>query len=197
MLYNPCAALACYMTEVSPITRVDRVVRLVLGVARLGEVDLRGWWNCHGLDGVGSYVLKRMLPRTWRSAALELDVLSARRRHEDALAERKSALHLFSDELPFRRWATAWLSEQKTADRVDELLVELGEWNSDMAMSRLREWTDEPAPGEVLAGGLRLGNVSMPSHEDMEALESISHRLAAAYLGLDESFRAPYLDLAV
>ncbi len=158
---------------------------------------MRGWWNCHGLDRVGSFVLKRTLPRTWRSAALELDILSAHRRHEDALAERKSALHLFSDELPFRRWATAWLSEQKTADRVDELLVELGEWNSDMAMSRLRKWTEEPAPGEVLASGLRLGRVRIPSHEDMETLEDIAHRLAAAYLGLDESFRAPYLDLAV
>ena len=172
------------------------MVRLVLGVARLGEADLRCWWSCHGLDEVGSYVLKRMLPRTWRSAALELDVLSARRRHEDALAQRKSALHLFSDELPFRRWASAWLSEQKTADRVDELLVELGEWNSDTALNRLREWTHEPVPGEVLAGGLRLGRVRMPSHEDTEALESIARRLAAAYLSLDESFRAPYFDLA-
>ncbi len=168
----------------------------MLGVARLGEADLRGWWNCHGLDEVGSYVLERMLPRTWRSAALELDVLSARRRHEDALAERKSALHLFSDELPFRRWTTAWLSEQKTADSVDELLVELGAWNTDTAMSRIRDWTDEPAPGEVLAGGLRLGRVRMPSHHDMEALEGIARRLGAAYLDLDESFRAPYLDLA-
>jgi len=25
-------------------------VQLVLGVARLGEADLRGWWACHGLD---------------------------------------------------------------------------------------------------------------------------------------------------
>ena len=168
----------------------------MLGVARLGEADLRGWWNCHGLDEVGSFILKRMLPRTWRSAALELDVLSARRRHEDALAQRKSALHLFSDELPFRRWATAWLSEQKTADCVDELLVELEEWNSDTATSRIAEWADEAPPGEVLAGGLRLGSVRMPSHEDMEALESIARRLAGAYIRLDESFRAPYLDLA-
>lgn len=32
------------------------MVRLVLGVARLGETDLRGWWSCHGLDEVGYYV---------------------------------------------------------------------------------------------------------------------------------------------
>ena len=56
---------------------VEEAVRLVLGVARLGEADLRGWWNCHGLDKEGSFVLKRAFPRTWQPAALELDVLSA------------------------------------------------------------------------------------------------------------------------
>ena len=39
-------------------------VRMVLGVARLGEADLRGWWTCHGLDRAGSFVLGRAFPRT-------------------------------------------------------------------------------------------------------------------------------------
>ena len=170
------------------------MVRLVLGVARLGEADLRGWWNCHGLDSVGSYVLERTLPRTWRSAALELDVLSARRRHEDALSARKSALHLFSDELPFRRWASAWLSEQKTAPGVDDLLDELGRWESDTATKRLREWAGEPEAGEVLGSGLLLGRIPMPDPEDLVALEPIANRLTSAYLGLDGSFKGPYFD---
>jgi len=32
------------------------VVRLVIGVARLGENDLRGWWNGHALDRTGEYL---------------------------------------------------------------------------------------------------------------------------------------------
>src|SRR4051812_48918110 len=85
----------------------DTVVRLVLGVARLGEADLAGWWSSHGMDRAGRYVLSRSFRRTWRSVALEVDVLSATRRHNDALGNRRTALHLFSDELPFRRWAAA------------------------------------------------------------------------------------------
>ena len=120
-----------------------------------------GWWNSHGLDQAGSFVLKRTLPRTWRSAALELDVLSARRRHDDALSSRRSALHLFSDELPFRRWAAAWLSKQKTsASGVDELLEELGGWDGSSCYwnvfvsgrAGLRD-------GETIGNGLLLGRV--------------------------------------
>jgi len=55
---------------------VDSAVRLVLGVARLGEADLRGWWSCHGLDKVGSFVLKRAFPRTWQPANLDLNEAS-------------------------------------------------------------------------------------------------------------------------
>jgi hypothetical protein len=100
---------------VTVATTAEETTRLVLGVARLGEQDLTGWWGSHGLDRAGSYVLARSFRRTWRSAALELDIEAAARRHDDATAGRTTALHLFSDELPFRRWATAWLAEQKTA----------------------------------------------------------------------------------
>jgi hypothetical protein len=45
----------------------EQVMNLVLGVARLGEAGLRGWWQSHGLDQAGQYVLgghARDLPRT-------------------------------------------------------------------------------------------------------------------------------------
>ena len=184
------------MTEDRLATEVDGIVRLVLGVARLGEADLRGWWSCHGLDRVGSYVLSRSLPRTWRSAALELDILSARRRHDDALSGRASALHLFSDELPFRRWASAWLAEQKTAPAVDELLTELESWDDSAATRRLGEWAGEPEWGEALGDGLLLGRVARPDPDDEVAYSALARRFAAAYRGLDGTFRAPYFDLA-
>jgi hypothetical protein len=44
-----------------------------------------------------------------------LDILGATRRQEELLG-RKTALHLFSDELPYRRVALAWLAERKTAE---------------------------------------------------------------------------------
>lgn len=184
------------MVESTHFKTVNSVVQLVLGVARLGEADLMGWWGSHGLDQVGSFVLKRTLPRTWRMAALELDVLSAHRRHDDALSSRRSALHLFSDELPFHRWTAAWLSEQKTAVNVDGLLEELGGWDSRSSVERLRNWAGEPERGENIGNGLLLGRVVSSDLEDDAVLGIIAHRLASAYLGLDETFRAPYFDLA-
>src|SRR5215212_10747906 len=78
------------------------VVCLVLGVARLGEKDLRGWWKGHAIDRTGQYVLSSMFRRTWKPAALELDIAAASRMHQELLG-RSTALHLFSDSLPFRR----------------------------------------------------------------------------------------------
>ena len=56
-------------------------IRLVLGVARLGEKDLRGWWKGHAIDRTGQYVLSGIFRRTWKPAALELDVAAASRMH--------------------------------------------------------------------------------------------------------------------
>ena len=56
------------MTPDSPNTL--ETVRLVLGIARFGENDLRGWWQGHALDRTGQYVLSSMFRRTWRPAAL-------------------------------------------------------------------------------------------------------------------------------
>jgi hypothetical protein len=36
------------------------IVRMVLGVARLGENDLQGWWKGHAIDRTGQYVLSSM-----------------------------------------------------------------------------------------------------------------------------------------
>src|SRR3954462_663603 len=108
------------MTPETPNT--PDIVPIVLGVARLGENDLRGWWQGHALDRTGQYVLSNMFRRTWRPVALELDISAATRMHDELLG-RASALHLFSDLLPFRRWATGWLAEQKTTEPPPTLLA--------------------------------------------------------------------------
>lgn len=175
---------------------VDSTVRLVLGVARLGEADLKGWWSCHGLSEVGRFVLDRAFPRTARSAGLELDLLSARRRHSDALSGRATALHLFSDELPFRRWASAWLSEQKTTSAVAPLFDDLAGWDIPTAVASLREQAGPPGAGEAIADGLRLGQVRRSDLADESGLAVLARSLASAYSELGDVFRAPYFDLA-
>lgn len=184
------------MAQGGDASTVEAAVRLVLGVARLGEADLRGWWNCHGLDKVGSFVLERAFPRTWRPAALELDVLSARRRHASALSERRTALHLFSDELPFNRWAVAWLAEQKSVSEVDALFAELANWDLVAADMQLREWAGESADGEIIGDGLFLGRLRQSDLHEGSALKAVAGQMAAAYVGQEGSFRAPYFDLA-
>jgi hypothetical protein len=89
-------------------------IRLLLAVARLGEADLFGWWNSRGFSEAGRYVLGGAFPRTWVADALELAVLSAAARHEHEL-KRPTAIHLFSDQFPWKRLAHHWLAGQAVA----------------------------------------------------------------------------------
>ena len=184
--------------DVSPDTAVTAgVIRLVLGVARLGENDLRGWWKGHAMDRTGQYVLSSMFRRTWRPAALELDVAAATAIHDELLG-RATALHLFSDLLPFRRWATSWLAEQKTASHADQLLDTLERWTTDDSVETLRAWSGsaQPRRGEALGDGLLLGRLTATEVADPVALLPTARLLAIAYLDQTGPLRPPYFDLA-
>jgi hypothetical protein len=122
---------------------VDVSTLFVLAVARLGENDQAGWWGCHGLSSTGRYILSSSFPRTWAPAALELDISSATRRHDELLA-RETALHLFSDQLPFRRLALAWLAERKTAGPSALMLCVLVR-SGDLLEEVAAEWIISPA----------------------------------------------------
>ncbi len=183
------------MTPDSPNTR--DIVRLVLGVARLGENDLRGWWQGHALDRTGQYVLSSMFRRTWRPAALQLDVSAATRMHNELLG-RSTALHLFSDLLPFRRWAGGWLAEQKTSDAGRDLIASFETWTLDDAVSTLRDWCGrvDSATAETLGNGLLLGRLTSSALEDSALLLQTAQLLGAAYLDQTGALRPPYFDLA-
>ncbi len=183
------------MTPETPDIR--DAIRLVLGIARLGENDLRGWWNGHALDRTGQYVLSSMFRRTWRSAALQLDVSAAARMHDELLG-RSTALHVFSDGLPFRRWTTGWLGEQKTTEGVAELLTTLETWSADQATSTLRRWSGGIASpqSESLGKGLLLGRLSSADLEDHEVLLQSARLLCVSYLDQTGTLRPPYFDLA-
>ncbi|OBH94312.1 BrxE family protein [Mycobacterium sp. E2733] len=172
---------------------IDQAIRLVLGIARLGEQGLRGWWRSHGLDKGGQYVLGGLFPRTKKAAALELDILSAAHRHDDVL-ERATALHLFSSAFPFRRWAEAWLAEQKTLTP-DPLLDELARWDVETALQSLRAWSGEMPGGELVGEGRLLGQVTSAELDEHDALLPYARLLAAAYLDQDARLRPPYFDL--
>jgi hypothetical protein len=172
-------------------------VRLVLGVARLGENDLRGWWQGHALDATGQYVLSAMFRRTWRPAALQLDVSAAARMHEELLG-RSTALHLFSELLPFRRWATSWLAEQKTTDIGSDLLATLEALTADEAVATINDFCGgiEPPRGETLGNGLLLGRLSSTDLDDSATLLHAARLLGASYLDQTGALRPPYFDLA-
>jgi len=172
-------------------------VRLVLGVARLGENDLRGWWGGHALDRTGSYVLSSMFRRTWRPAALELDIAAATVIH-DQLLGRSTALHLFSDALPFRRWALGWVAEQKTAAPPDPLLGILEDWTAASSAVAVDDWCQLPRQpsGEHLGEGMLLGRLTSSELHKPSALQKALRQLGAAYLDQGAPFRPPYFDLA-
>jgi hypothetical protein len=171
-------------------------VWLTLGVARLGENDLRGWWKGHALDRTGGYVLSRMFRRTWRSAALELDLAAASRVH-DELLDRPTALHLFSGRFPFLRWASSWLAEQKTATDPDPLVQTLEGWTTETAVDCLRAWSgSNVALGESLGEGLLLGRMSAVELTDPATVLRAARVLAAGYIDQTRRLRPPYFDLA-
>ncbi len=173
------------------------IVRLVLGIARLGENDLRGWWQGHALDRTGQYVLSSMFRRTWRPAALQLDVSAAARMHDELLG-RSTALHLFSELLPFRRWATGWLAEQKTTDVVPALLANLEALTADEAAKTLHDFCGgiEPPGGETLGNGLLLGRLSSTDLDEPAMLLQTARLLGASYVDQTGALRPPYFDLA-
>lgn len=171
-------------------------VRLVLAVARMGERDIFGWWRSHGLSTTGGSVLPVILRRTWPLAALQLDVVSAARRHDEALG-RLTAIHLFSDQLPFKRQTMEWLVAQKLESRPHELVEFLRGWTPQTATSTLRAWAGPtPATAETIGDGLRLGSLRPDDRYESAHLDALAHDLAAAYLAADcGQLRFPYVDL--
>ena len=170
--------------------------RLVIAVARLGEADLAGWWRSHGLDAVGEYVLPDLFPRTAVVAGAELAVLSAAKRHADALPERDDVVHLFGEPLPAFAAALALLAELKTGgDRsfVDEVR---GWARRDDGHQALAGLTGAAPPSERIGNTLRLGKLQANALTDPELAESAARTLAAAYVSQGPDLAVPYYDLA-
>lgn len=169
--------------------------RLLLGVARLGDGDLLGWWKSSALDpDIGRFILGNTFPRTARVAGVELLLLSAARRHRQVLS-RPNAVDLFSDRMPFQRWTRAWLAEQKTMGP-HQLIGELESWlDVATARQRLREWSGPPIQGQRLAGAIELGRIEASELDDPPALLDRAGHLAACYIEMD-SLTPAYFNVA-
>jgi hypothetical protein len=124
-------------------------------------------------------------------AAVELDVAAARNRH-DEIIERTNAVHLFSDNWPVRRWASAWLAEQKTADPPDAFLAKL----EVIADEEIAELLRVPGADQVISSNaVRVGAVRRDALGSVEALVGSVRTLASVYAGMD-TFAVPYLEVA-
>lgn len=170
--------------------QLARIVRSVLLVARLGEADHRGWWGTRSFGAVGRVVLKQGLPRTWRMAAIELDLAAAAHRH-DEIIDRRNAVHLFTDNWPVRRWASAWVAEQKIANVPDPFFEQLETMTAERIADELR--TVEAV--EVTSQAVRVGSVSRADFTSAEALARHVAGLASVYANLAIGFAVPYLEV--
>lgn len=182
------------MSVAEPAAQENRLltelIQTVLLVARLGETDRRSWWGTRSFGAAGRVVLKQRLPRTWRMAAAELDIAAARNRH-DEIIERRNAVHLFSDNWPVRRWTSAWVAEQKTADPPDDFFETLETISADEISERLRG----PDLRTAISGtAVRLATVDSSIFDSADGLAPNVALLAAAYAEMD-TFTVPYLEV--
>jgi len=173
----------------------DIACKLLLGIARLGEADMFGWWRSRGLTEAGEYVLGGTLPRTWYWSALEGDVLSAAARHQEVLG-RATAIHLFSDLLAVKARAMGWLREQKVIGNTDGFLSHIRGWDQEVACREIAEWAAiKPPKGEILAEGHRIGRLSEEDLKEPDRWEGAVRMLAAAYVDRPHDLRFPYFNL--
>jgi len=114
---------------------------------------------------------------------------SARIRHEASL-RRATAVHLWSDYLPFHQRLTSWLIERKLERDAEPL-----GWLPAASVDDLRGRLGSPTEGEKRGDGLYLGDVTRPELLDDERVAELLSRLAGAYVPMGSRFAAPYVDL--
>jgi hypothetical protein len=178
-------------TSAGTQTAIESSIRALLLVARLGEADRRSWWGTRSFGAAGRVVLKQRVPRTWRMAAVELDITAARNRH-DEIIERRNAVHLFSDNWPVRRWTSAWVAAQKTEDPPDAFFEALETISAEEISQRLR---GPELKTRISGTAVRLGTVDKSAFDAADALAPSVALLAAAYAEMD-GFTVPYLEVS-
>lgn len=171
----------------------DEIAELTLAVARLGEHDRRGWWQSRAFGPAGRVVLKTRLPRTWRAAALEIDIEAARRRHEEVI-ERPNAVHLFSAVWPVGRWVRSWLAETKMSVDEPSLLLRLEEMSTDELLALVAERSEPIEQAQRNGRAIYIGTASQSDLLTPDSALPLVRKLAGVYATMDE-FAVPYMDV--
>lgn len=173
----------------TPVIAPMVAIRLVLGVARLGEADLNAWWSSQGLNPSVSFALAGFR-RTGAVVGAELALLSATRRH-DQLLPRRNAVHMFSPHLPFVGWAGAYLAELKS-NCTRKLLEELSGWtNLKVAAAALEVWRDDLGHSDAAPSTVTTADLADPP-----VAIALLARFVDAYLAASGELSVPYVDLA-
>ncbi len=182
-------AVSALNAETSQDVEPAAAIRLVLGVSRLGEADLAGWWSSQGLNPAVRFALAGFR-RTSSIVGAELALLSATRRHQQVLP-RPNAVHLFSPLLPFARWAHAHLAELKSVGE-SELIDELRSWTTpEDATGRIADWIAVAGPSPQQRSVVSSGDLaSGPARLDLLV------QLATGYIGQTGQLDIPYVDLS-
>jgi hypothetical protein len=164
-------------TTMDPIV----AVRLTLGISRLGEADLMGWWSSQGMNPAVRFALAGFR-RTGGLIGAELALLSAIRRHHQLLP-RTNAVHLFSTHLPFATWARAHLAEQKEVGH-SQIVEELQTWTTvEHAHTTLDAWRGLIEPG----GG-------STTHGDSASLGALLGAFVDGYVSAGPTLTVPHID---
>lgn len=164
-------------------------VRLVLGVARLGEADLEGWWSSQGMNPAVRFTLAGFR-RTATIVGAELAVLSATRRHRQILP-RTTAVHLFSPHVPFAAWTRAYLAEHKSSGK-SPIVEELLSWTAvDAARAQLEMWLGTPDFQTGSKASVRAIDLVDPA-----VVAGLLVRFIEGYIDQLGDLSIPYVDLA-
>ena len=126
-------------------------------------------------------------------AAVEIDIASAAQRHNEII-DRPNAVHLFSDVWLVRRWATAWVAEQKTATPAHPIFNDL----ESISLEDLTSWLTgggPPTQPTSVGQAVRIGSTSKSDFGSAERLVEPVKKLAATYAGLGALFAVPYLEV--
>ena len=131
----------------------SELLRTRLLVAALGESLASPWWRTHFLQSTGLSRLERIVPRTFRLAALEGATAAARRDHDALVAPHSYHLFRLPSAVEHRLRATAESAAAENAALLsvpattDELLKELSPANA-------------AAPTKDAPGPRRIANVN-------------------------------------
>ncbi|MGQ0678934.1 MAG: BrxE family protein [Actinomycetota bacterium] len=175
--------------QAEPTLHPMTAIQLVLGVARLGERDLRAWWSSQGLNPAVRFALAGFR-RTAMVVGAELAHLSAVRRHHQLLP-RLTAVHLFSPYLPFAGWTFAYLGELKGTGP-DDLLEQLARWTAvEAGQDAIKKWH-----AKLPAADIKIETVTPADLDDPVVQTGLLKTFVSGYLAApDDDLTVPYVDL--